>query len=256
MIAAAVQYGAVVRYEEEAALCGEIARERRSARGVQMVGRLVEERKPFGREQDGKLQFRAFAARQRSDRAEQALFGKSQQTRLPQDLPLRRIVEISCGKVIPACGFIGDRKRETKKSAFRGNAPLSCDLPCEELEKGTLPHAVPADDPEFPIGIEVKGQIFKNGREPARVGICDMIELNIRHCVASVKKFREKIPRKRRGIPPLISRKAHRSCPSEYGTGKAVQETLAERSKTQRIILLNGSYLRRSGITSLRTRSS
>ena len=55
MIAAAVQYGAVVRYEEKSALCGKIACKRSSSRGVQMIGRLVEERKAVGREQDGKL---------------------------------------------------------------------------------------------------------------------------------------------------------------------------------------------------------
>ena len=55
MFAAAVQYGAVVRYEEKSALCGKIACERSSARAIQMIGRLVEERKAVGREQDGKL---------------------------------------------------------------------------------------------------------------------------------------------------------------------------------------------------------
>ena len=176
--------------------------------------------------------------------------------RLAQDLPLRRFVEIFCGKVVPAKDFIGDGERKTEKGAFRGNAPFARDLARKELEKCALPHAVPTDDPEFPIGIEMKCQILKHGRKPARVGICDMIELDIRHCVASVKKFPRENPAETQRRSAVDLSQGAQILPVRIRYGKTCAENTCQKIKDATQFTSSKGYFRRSGITSLRTRSS
>ena len=157
MIHTAVQKVPVVGHQQEAPpQSGQVAGHQLPPGAVQMVGGLIQHQiGPLLQKQRGQQSPGLLPAAEGVKRALQDLLLQSKQIQLPPQPPLRPLRH-QPGQHLPGGKRgVGYRLWNTAAGLRTGNVPLSFQPALQQPQQGGLAPAVPAHQPQLPIGIQL-----------------------------------------------------------------------------------------------------
>ena len=162
MIDASIQQGAVMGYQEKPALFAQVGAQQAAASLIEMVGRLVNQRKSvLAREKRGQLRLGLFPGRQRAERAVQRRLIHAEQRQFAHEPPFFAATA-KPGQYGARRAFrLSGRRGEIAEVCPGVNAPRAVQRSKQQAQQRGFPAPVAADQAKLPLVVERERYVGK-----------------------------------------------------------------------------------------------
>lgn len=138
---------------------------------VQMVGRFVDEQEAVFLQEQGREHYLCLLAiRQGRKRPVQHILGHLQQIQLAHEFPVDIVRKYFADDIHGQIFRIFNLERKILKSNIGGDMAAVFVFALKQVQKRRFPPAVPPRKPQFPSGIDLKANVFKNVIVTALIG--------------------------------------------------------------------------------------